>query len=1310
MNEKHVADSQGRKHGAGIFSFFDGFDDPVLLLDPGFHIQYANKACLQFLGYAAEGVCGMPFFNFIPASEKPVVTQTLTECLHSNTNGRVIYHGFLTAGGLITRCRTHAVPHQLADRTAGLMLHLGVDVPKNASEIAKTTAALYAAIAEQTNDCLYLHDYNGRILQINQQSCDTLGYTKEELLSMSVGDVDVDFELDRARDRWNNMRPGVRFTIRGRHRRKNGSVFPVVMSFGGVVINGEMQYIALARDITDVEQSEAMYKAIVEGAPDPIFIQTEHQFSYLNPAACALFGLDSQEELLGTPVLDRIPPEKREITTERIRRLYEECQPVTEILEQEFLRKDGSSVWAETKGEPIVYNGKKGALVFMRETTRQRETERALQRSEDKYATLFNEASLPVLLLTYPDLCIVEVNDAWVKLIGYSRDDVIGKTSDALGITRITPEVDEIFKKFDTEGGVVENVEVNLYAKSGAVLTVLVNAGLLELDDVQYVLISNQDITERKKTEKLLYDISEKFQKSFDYSAAGMSLTGLDGRLITVNRAMCELFGYTKEELEGKHFSEITYPEDIDESNDAVRKMLSGEIKSISFEKRYVRKNGEPFWVSATSAVLRDQEGRPEHFITQILDIMERRRAEERLREISERYQKSFDYSPIGMFLMKIDGLILDVNNKMCEIFRCEKAALEGQYIMDLTYAEDIKVTADAIGRILTGEANTLSYEKRYVRRDGDMFWSSVVVTVLMGQDGTPDHCIVQIQDITERRQMLEELRAREEFSRTIMDNLPIGISVNSFKPPLRFDYMNDNFAKFYRTTKEALSETDVFFDAVYEDPEFREEIRQRVVEDMMSGDPKRMHWENIPITRKGEETRYVSAFNTTVPGKDLHISIVTDETERVRQLATIRNNEARLKAIHAFDMAILSGFESFCSIGENAVSYIFKLIAPQMAGIGIFSQDGRSMHVVKGERGVAGVVSYDIELSDDEIMQLGRFHVERDTFFLGSKRPPAAINRIFSCRGACNCYNIPIHTGSGLVGILNIGCAAPTGLTDSDVETIWEMATQTALAIEQKRLITVTEDHATQLEEMVRERTYQLESAIKELEAFTYSVSHDLRAPLRSVSGFIGILCEDYGSLLDAEGKRICDIIGSSAQQMGRLIDDLLALSRVGRTAMCVRPVDMTAMITSLISEIVAQEQQSRVHVEVGPLPEAHADPTLIRQVWQNLLDNAVKFSSKKTQAQIKIWGREDGDEIIYAVADNGAGFDMKYQNKLFGVFQRLHSAKEFDGTGVGLAIVQRIVSRHGGTVWADGEIGTGATFYFSLRKETLKDESGNN
>lgn len=237
-------------------------------------------------------------------------------------------------------------------------------------------------------------------------------------------------------------------------------------------------------------------------------------------------------------------------------------------------------------------------------------------------------------------------------------------------------------------------------------------------------------------------------------------------------------------------------------------------------------------------------------------------------------------------------------------------------------------------------------------------------------------------------------------------------------------------------------------------------------------------------------------------------------------------------------------------------------------------------------------------------------------------------------------------------------------------------------------------------LEKRVEERTAQLEAANKELEAFSYSVSHDLRAPLRAIDGFAQILMEDHFKQSDAEGKQLLAGVQKNSRKMAQLIDDLLAFSRVTRKPFELLPLDMEDVFRTVYEELKHLNPERRVEFNLRNVPKGLGDLAMIRQVAVNLLSNARKYSRNQEVAVIEVEGKDSGDEVIYSVKDNGVGFDMKYVDKLFGVFQRLHSDAQFEGTGVGLAIVQRIIQRHGGRIWAEAAPGQGATFYFTLKR----------
>jgi light-regulated signal transduction histidine kinase (bacteriophytochrome) len=237
------------------------------------------------------------------------------------------------------------------------------------------------------------------------------------------------------------------------------------------------------------------------------------------------------------------------------------------------------------------------------------------------------------------------------------------------------------------------------------------------------------------------------------------------------------------------------------------------------------------------------------------------------------------------------------------------------------------------------------------------------------------------------------------------------------------------------------------------------------------------------------------------------------------------------------------------------------------------------------------------------------------------------------------------------------------------------------------------------ELEHRVQERTAQLEAANHALEAFSGSVSHDLRAPLRAVSGYSTLLSDRYSDVLDAEGRRFLEIIQTKSEQMAGMIDDFMRLSRLRQTSIRCAPLDLDAMLRKIVA-VLAEEDPGANDIVIDPLPGFEGDEGLIRQVWVNLLGNALKFTSKREHRHIRVSGEELDGMVRFHVVDNGAGFDMAYADRLFAPFQRLHPEREFEGHGIGLATVAAVIERHGGHLQAEGKVNEGATFHFSVPK----------
>ncbi|MCB0037855.1 MAG: GAF domain-containing protein, partial [Anaerolineales bacterium] len=292
----------------------------------------------------------------------------------------------------------------------------------------------------------------------------------------------------------------------------------------------------------------------------------------------------------------------------------------------------------------------------------------------------------------------------------------------------------------------------------------------------------------------------------------------------------------------------------------------------------------------------------------------------------------------------------------------------------------------------------------------------------------------------------------------------------------------------------------------------------------------------------------------------------------------------------------------------------------------------------------------------------------------------------------------LPLRTEQDLHGMITIAFAQPQHLDSDQFKIVEEVAIQLSIALRQVKLFNQVQDYANNLERLVDERTAQLEAKAQELEAFTYSVSHDLRAPLRAMDGFARILSQMYGEALPEKAQHYVNRIQQNAKRMNALIDGLLTLSRIGRREMQMHIINLTTLAQDVLNNLTADDQLDNAAITIEPLGECMGDPALLRQLLVNLITNAIKYSHKKQSPQVTVRSMIQNGETVYLVKDNGVGFDMRYADKLFGVFQRLHSADEYEGTGVGLATVQRIVQRHNGRIWVEAAVDQGATFYFTL------------
>ncbi len=470
-----------------------------------------------------------------------------------------------------------------------------------------------------------------------------------------------------------------------------------------------------------------------------------------------------------------------------------------------------------------------------------------------------------------------------------------------------------------------------------------------------------------------------------------------------------------------------------------------------------------------------------------------------------------------------------------------------------------------------------------------------------------------------------------------------------------------------------------------------------------------------------------VSATSAAIGDERLFVSIVRDISERKRQEARIAHLQSLLSAIREINQMIVRETDRHRLL-QQSCDILLRTRAYGMAWIGVPQPEGSCVRPVASAGDPTGYLASARITWDETPTGWGPTGTAIRT------RRPCVVSSIDSdpqmkpwreealARGFASSAAFPIEFGATLHGALSVCATRPEAFDDEEGALLEQLAGDIGYALhdlavrdENVRMIEdlrASEERSRRaaeevlglnadLERRVGERTAALEAANRELEAFNYSVSHDLRAPLRHIEGFIRILEEDFGTQLPEEAKRYLQRVRAGSERMGQLIDALLQLSRVGRAELQPLSVDLAVIARSAFEELRARAGERAIDFVVGPLPRTTADPTLLRQLLDNLIDNAIKFTRPVAAPRIEI-GASGNGAPVYFVRDNGVGFDPRYGDKLFHVFQRLHGPEEFEGTGIGLSIVRRIVEKHGGRVWAEGAAGQGATFYFTLTPDT--------
>jgi PAS domain S-box-containing protein len=772
------------------------------------------------------------------------------------------------------------------------------------------------------------------------------------------------------------------------------------------------------------------------------------------------------------------------------------------------------------------------------------------------------------------------------------------------------------------------------------------------------------EVTAQRKTEEALRESQRLYRTLVEQLPAAVFRKDTAGRYVFVNRRYAELSRAPENEILGRTAAEFA----------AARARAEGRAEGESSYATYAQGNAHHAQIMATGEVIEqdevtdlpdgsvlclhaikspvcDDQGRICGSQGILFDVTAARRAEAELRRNEERMRLASEAALIGFWELDLRTSRLVWSPQQERLMGFAVGEFSGRWddFLDLIVPEDRAKLAAAQEAALADPTGDYRVDLRFRLRDRRERWGAVRGRVVRDAAGAPVILRGLDVDITLLKQTETQLAAERTLLRTVLDLLPESIYVKDTAG--RFVAANAACAAHMGVVRpgDLLGRTDAdFFDAELAARFRAEELA------VMSGQPE-VDREDF-FTRPDGDPVYRLASRVPLPDATGRVvglvGTSRDVTPAKRAELALRESEKRLRVL--FD---ITADGLFVHDGEG------RLLAVNRRGC-------ESLGYTRDELLALTVFDLEVALDRDAVIAIWAAVAERELIFVaGAHRRKDGT--VFPIEVSVSC----VQLGGGRLFMSSVRDVSERRRAEQEIHRLNES-----------------------LERRVAERTAQLSAANEELEAFTYTVSHDLRSPVRAMDGFARAVIEDWSPLLPPEGRRDLETISGEARRMGRLIDDLLAFSRLSRAPARGDPVDMDELIASCREELAAETSGREIVWRVAPLPAARGDRALLRQVWQNLLANAVKYTRPRRPAHIEIGAETSADGTAYFVADDGVGFDMRYAAKLFGVFQRLHRNDEFEGTGVGLAIVRRIVHRHGGRVWAEAEAGKGAKFCFTL------------